>query len=155
MAWTVEDVGIPSRVRISVAHYSETALNDSNKRLDLSADTTSGFIAFRITTILIIYDATSVSGTRNLTLILRDNGGTAMYQYPFPSAYDIVADDSVTIACASGNVPEVSSGADQSIILPDNLWLRRDGLIDILDGNAIDAAADDMRIYITGLRYWA
>ncbi len=148
MAWVKADQETARRFARSsgkVTVYSEEAVDDSDKTLDYDADVSEGK-RLEVLGVRIEFVATATVGTRLIELRVADSGSDLIQTVGF--AVTVTASQSKNFQASVGVVER--SGTPNYEILPAGLVLLPGQTFQILDTAAIDAAADDMTVHVTG-----
>lgn len=146
MAWTKTKVGGSKSRAEEVIILKEEAADDSDKVLDFDTDINEG-VAFEVEAVRVEYVATATAGERRLNLQVRDGAADILQVLEF--ADTAAANATTNYQAAPGLTP--ASGTDVSYeTLPDNFTLRPGQDLRLFDAAAVDAAADDVTLIITG-----
>jgi len=147
MAFSIHETESASRRRPEkTIILSDTALNSSSKALSFNGTVNEG-TRMRIVGVRVEYTATATVGTRRLVLeITSETDVVGVIQI----SASITAGTSVNFHAAPGLA--AGGGSDVTHVnLPNEIYVMAAGGIRVRDVAAVDAAADDMVVHVTGV----
>ncbi len=126
------------------ALVTDEGLNDSDKTFTVTALT-----AWLLNAIRVNLASTATVGNRQVQIYITD--ASDVIHYVNKAGAVQAASATYDYYFAPGNPRETSVVSNTLLVpLPDNLWVPAGWKVRVLDSAAIDAAADDMKVYALG-----
>jgi hypothetical protein len=148
MAWTKIKSG--GKADVAILTLSEVTANDSSKELTITDVGSAGF--FELMGVRIEFTATATVGTRTIVFQILSATDDVLHE---------MAIDANTVTAGNSGTWELHANAPtdvttpQYVHMPYGMYIFSGQKLLIEDSAAIDAAADDMVLHVTGKAYYA